>query len=642
MIPANPDEHRQQLIENVTYDFLSRRERGETLAAGEFAGEYPELMPDLIAALEAGLRRLRQAREANHVDVGVPSDPTAPYRPALRGYQFRREISRGGQGVVFEAVQESTGRIVAIKIVTGVSRSSVTRFEREVQALASIDHHGVVGIIDRGRTKEDAYFLVMDYVEGSDLDAWSASLDRGVQNQRRIVAVFIAVATAMQSAHARGIVHRDLKPSNIRITTGDQPCVIDFGLALLTDSDGRTQQRRHDITLTGDIVGSIPWSSPEQAGGGRAISAASDVYSLGVMLYQILLGRFPYAVDGPLHQTTRNICEVAPTIPSRNYRAPFGPLPPSLSAIILQCLAKKPSERFDSAGSLATALQSHIDGKYRSATGRHFRKNGLLAISALTVFGFIAWQTPQGPSDPSSVPAVALPMIDSQIGMKCVRVPAGVFSMGSPRSEAEHDQSEERRSVTIDRAFDLGITEVTRGQYRSVMGALPSGVLDGSDELPVDRVSWTEANRFCERLTQREGRRFRLPTESEWEYACRAGSQTPFSGSNQLADVAWFKGNSGGRLHRVASKSANRWGIYDMEGNVQEWTGSEFALKPTTTASNTISTSSTVAKALRGGNAFDPAEECRSAARTGALSSFSASGVGFRVAADIQMRSDTK
>jgi len=172
----------------------------------------------------------------------------------------------------------------------------------------------------------------------------------------------------------------------------------------------------------------------------------------------------------------------------------------------------------------------------------------------------------------------------NSIGIALLEIPAGKFQMGSPASEKDHQSNEQAVAVTLTRPFWLGKTEVTQGQWEAVMKTKPwggSGGKSGADH-PATHVNWDDATEFCKKLTQRErgngtlpaNEEYRLPTEAEWGYACRAGTTTAYSFGDEaakLGDFAWFSGNSGGAAHAVGTKQANPWGLYDMHGNVWEW-----------------------------------------------------------------------
>ncbi len=156
-----------------------------------------------------------------------------------------------------------------------------------------------------------------------------------------------------------------------------------------------------------------------------------------------------------------------------------------------------------------------------------------------------------------------------------VLIPAGTFLMGSPKGEARTDKDsafEKQHKVTLTQPFYLGKYELTQAQYAKVMGTNPSRTK--GDNLPVHNVAWKDADEFCRKLSKQLGRPVLLPTEAQWEYACRAGTTTAYHSGNTIADldrVGWHAGNSGGRLHAVGEKLPNAWGVYDMHGNIREF-----------------------------------------------------------------------
>jgi len=233
--------------------------------------------------------------------------------------------------------------------------------------------------------------------------------------------------------------------------------------------------------------------------------------------------------------------------------------------------------------------------------------------------------------------------ITNSIGMKLVLIPKGTFTMGEPIQGGTFKMGQEQleHEVTISKDYYLGVYEVTQAQYEKVMGENPSyfqgdkaaerhpqtGRIvkdgDGSNH-PVERVSWYDAVKFCQRLSElpeekKAGRVYRLPTEAEWEYACRAGSKTYYSfGDNpeSLGDYAWFGENSNGQTHPVGKKKPNAWGLYDMHGNVWEWCSDRYSGRyPTGAVTDPVGPKEGSARVNRGGSWGGGAALCRSAHR---------------------------
>jgi tetratricopeptide (TPR) repeat protein/predicted Ser/Thr protein kinase len=280
---------------------------------------------------------------------------------SLPGYTIVRELHRGGQGVVYLAVQNSTGRQVAIKLLNrelppGAGSTGVARFEREIDILSRLKHPNIVTVHDCGRDHGHV-FLVMDYVIGRPLDAW---VDRDRTPLAHTLEVFARICDGVNAAHLRGVIHRDLKPGNILVDDNGEPHVLDFGLAKLVEDSVGTPAATAPMTITGQFVGSLPWASPEQAEGRtESLDIRTDVYSLGVILYQILTGRFPYPVSGRLSEVVRHIAETNPTRPSTIERR----IDRELETILLKCLSKDPDRRYQSAGDLARDVRRYLAGE---------------------------------------------------------------------------------------------------------------------------------------------------------------------------------------------------------------------------------------------------------------------------------------
>ncbi|MCU0918535.1 MAG: bifunctional serine/threonine-protein kinase/formylglycine-generating enzyme family protein [Planctomycetes bacterium] len=224
--------------------------------------------------------------------------------------------------------------------------------------------------------------------------------------------------------------------------------------------------------------------------------------------------------------------------------------------------------------------------------------------------------------------------ITNSIGMKLVWIPPGEFLMGSPQSEeGRFDGEGPQHRVTLTRGFYLGVYEVTQRQWLSVMGRNPSGFQ--GDDLPVETVSWEEAVEFCRKLSVKEGVAYRLPTEAEWEYACRAGTTGRYGfgdSDSSLGEYAWYESNSGNQTHAVGQKRPNAWGLHDMHGNVWEWCQDWYGEYASGSVPDPLGPASGGDRVSRGGSWLNGARDCRSAFRAWDTPDDRGSYLGFRLA----------
>jgi len=234
------------------------------------------------------------------------------------------------------------------------------------------------------------------------------------------------------------------------------------------------------------------------------------------------------------------------------------------------------------------------------------------------------------------------PAITNSIGMKLALIPPGEFLMGSPDSDDAWDREKPQHRVRITQSFYLGMYEVTQAEYERVMGKNPSHFKSGPDA-PVEGVSWDDAQEFCQKLSElaeekEAGRRYRLPTEAEWEYACRAGTTTRYSFGDDpasLGEYAWYADNSDRKTHPVGEKKRNAWGLHDMHGNVCEWCADwygkdYYAGSPPDDPPGPDGASERV---IRGAHWRDSAGVCRAAVRGRFVPRHRDGYLGFRVAA---------
>ncbi len=227
----------------------------------------------------------------------------------------------------------------------------------------------------------------------------------------------------------------------------------------------------------------------------------------------------------------------------------------------------------------------------------------------------------------------SLPPFRNDLGMEFVFILPGSFMMGSPKNEPGRSDDEILHNVTLTKGFFMQTTQVTQKQWKSVMGNNPSHFKE-CDDCPVENVSWDDVHEFIDKLNKKKGHTYRLPTEAEWEYACRAGSETAFcfgDDESQLEHYAWYDRNSGGRTHPVAQRNPNAWGLYDMHGNVWEWCQDWYGNYYADSVTNPEGSSTGSDRVFRGGCWYDYARRCRSANRNSNAPCNRNSCLGFRL-----------
>jgi formylglycine-generating enzyme required for sulfatase activity len=413
--------------------------------------------------------------------------------------------------------------------------------------------------------------------------------------------------------------------------------------------------------------------APEQALDARAVDARADIYSLGCCLYYLMTGQRVY--KGATAMETMLEHRDAP-IPS--LRAVRPDCPPALDALFRRMIAKKPQDRPASMDEVIAELEC-----VRRAVTRpipFYRKHrvvlaGILAaVLLLGVFISPLLLPTKADPDPSPDPKAAPAPVDvsdvKKPAIELVRIEPGKFFMGSSEDEKDALPDEmPRHEVRITRGFLLGKFEVTQEEYQQVMGVNPSAfsargrktdqVKDNDTKRhPVESISWGDAVAFCNRLSERHGfepyyrveknvvtvrggKGYRLPTEAEWEYACRAGSDTRWSFGSDVRDLdhhAWHAGNSNDLTHAVGTKKPNAWGLFDMHGNVPEWCWDRYDERyyQKSPASDPPGAGSGAARVYRGGGWNNSGSQMRSATRIHLGEVYSVlTVVGLRVARDL-------
>ena len=524
--------------------------------------------------------------------------------------------------------------------------------------------------------------MIMHYAPGETLSAWRRRFAGGRVPVEKAIEVCRQIADALDYAHRQGIVHRDIKPGNVVVNEKNGAVdvqVLDFGLAeQIRTSLSRTSRARIDTS------GTRPYMAPEQWTG-RDQDGRTDQYALAVVLYELLSGDVPFGYafstgdvaimeHKVLHEPVLSLNDLSET----------------QNRILRKALSKEPADRFRTCRAFLGAFAgrtSSIDEGADSDSEKRFDEGDprsfgdALRRSLRMLLPFLraalrrVWDllrpvldrlldalasTPLGrcihrraPAPRTTAPAtqksgggysssVPLPPptitpVDLGDGLtfEMSELRPGDYSMGSPHSEPGRRPGETLHKVQITNPFQLAAAPVTRGKWRAIMQREPPGHA-GDDELPVTNVSWDDVHTFLDVLNARHairGYEWRLPTEAQWEYACRAGSTGPYAGTGRIDDMAWYAGNSGSAIHPVRQKKPNAWGLYDMHGNVWEWCEDAWS----DSLGRDDKTDPFVAgtdreRVARGGSWNHSAALCRSACRMKMPRSARFDNLGFRVA----------
>jgi eukaryotic-like serine/threonine-protein kinase len=282
-------------------------------------------------------------------------------------YEMQEPIGRGGMATIYRAVDLRMGRVVAAKILREVYSTDpkfVTRFQREARAASALAHPNIVQVYDYGQSG-DNYYIVMEYVDGSDLRRYLKK--NGILTNDRVIQIAHDVALGLGAAHKLGIVHRDVKPQNIMLNDHGLVKLTDFGIASMY-KDAEAER----LTTTGMTLGTVQYYAPEQAQG-EIVSPAADVYALGIVMYEMLTGRTPFDGDTPVTVAMRHIQDIPEPPSVYNSR-----ITPGLERIILRCLEKDPRDRYRDGNALAYALEN---------LGRPGRRNGSTVSSGSSTRG---------------------------------------------------------------------------------------------------------------------------------------------------------------------------------------------------------------------------------------------------------------
>jgi len=595
-----PDDERAQILRRlVPLDMDYRRLAGQEPHVAEYRARFPELGDDATelsdgrVSADEFLARLRRwavlpeaaladelSRDGTVAERGrrlVAAGLLTPFQAnqlalprgvplAWDDYVLLDRLGAGGMGTVYRAWHRRLGRVVALKTTAGrPTPDRRARFEREARAAARLDHPNVVAALDASEANGRLY-LVMEWLDGRDLAR--VVREDGPLSPDLAIGYIRQAALGLGHAHERGVIHRDVKPANLLLDPAGAVRVLDLGLARLDETEA------DPATMTGMVLGTRDYLAPEQLLDPSRVDGRADVYGLGCTLTFLLTGRPPGAT------------------------ARLAGVPAGLAALLRRMVAPSPDDRPASMAAVVAALD---------AVGRP-RRWPWFAFAGLVVVAALAWAfwPPARRPEPGPPPAIeAYPLAD----------PAGyqrrwAAHLGLPVEHRDADgmtfafvPPARLGDVTLSRPFYLATTETTTGAFRRFVADQPAGfktfaeretgwgIVGGewvmrpgyswrdvgelalADDHTAMNVTGEEAARYCRWRTGPE-RLYRLPTEAEWEHACRAGGLGRWcfgDDVSRLAQFAWYDENAGVRPRPVGQLRANAFGLYDVHGNRSEW-----------------------------------------------------------------------
>ncbi|MEM8676586.1 MAG: bifunctional serine/threonine-protein kinase/formylglycine-generating enzyme family protein [Cyanobacteria bacterium P01_G01_bin.67] len=582
----------------------------------------------------------------------------------MNRYRAVALLGQGGFGRTFLAVDEfkpSKPRCVIKQFLPEVKSAKAIKkatelFEREAASLDELGQHQQIPELLAFFDQEERKYLIQEFIDGEDL--LKELKTAGVFSQQQIKDLLDDLLLVLKFVHDNNVIHRDIKPENIIRRKQDGKLVlVDFGAA--------KEAIAAEISQAGTIIGSVAYIAPEQAAGKAKF--ASDLYSLGATCLHLLTGIEPTK----LFDTAEG---------EWNWRSHLqdNEVDYELSHVLDKLVEGATKRRFQSvaevqqtlAGEISPAISAPHTVPRRSRQHHSSSKPKISRVKQrvhkldlqVMEFEFITIA-----NDPCVImgKAMSLPTrryqakakyitlnLGNNITLDLIGIPGGKFIMGSPETESEREAEESpAHSVSI-RPFLMSKYPVTQAQWWAVMENNPSRFAEqniASSKKPVEKVSWSDCNQFCKQLSQLIGREFRLPTEAEWEYACRGKTQSAFHfGSTISTDLANYNGEdtygSGAegenrqKTTDVDLFSANQFGLYDLHGNVAEWCAdtwhSSYHDAPND-GSAWVSNNPKELRVLRGGSWLHLPGSCRSAQRFKSSPSNKSDAFGFRIATSI-------
>ncbi len=573
-------------------------------------------------------------------------------------YRALKILGQGGFGRTFLAIDEDRPSkpycVIKQFLPQAQGTASVSKaakmFEEEAIRLDELgENHDQIPSLLAHFTVDDRQYLIQEFIDGSNL---LDELKLGVFSQDKVKQVLFDLLNVLKFVHSRKVIHRDIKPANIILRQSDRKLVlVDFGAA--------KQVFNSQLSMTGTAIGSAAYSAPEQWRGKPKY--ASDLYSLGVTCVELLTNVSPTKLfdidegDWIWRKFLKN-----------------NPVDQKLAAVLDKLIQPAMKRRYESVDEVLSDFEEfQLHPKLTTETSIvdipetyiPTKKNQVVKSQPTELQLTEEFPTPEKPEQSTfgqpvrpvtakksisgSASIVGLPKtvtedLGAGIRLEMIAVPIGSF------------RNESGETIEIRKPFYMGKYPITQSQWQALMntnlwqeivGRTSNPSRFKGKDYPVERVSWHDCQEFIQKLNRKTGRNYRLPTEAEWEYGCRAvtSEQSPITDycfgddDDKLGIYAWYKLNADGQTHPVGQKQPNKFGLYDMHGNVWEWCEDDQAVQSQTTQSQqSLRRRSSTQKYLRGGSWFNEPRDCRSAAHFEQSPMSHLNTVGFRVICTLQ------
>ncbi|MFN7283730.1 MAG: SUMF1/EgtB/PvdO family nonheme iron enzyme [Dolichospermum sp.] len=618
-------------------------------------------------------------------------------------YRAIIELGRGGFGVTYQINEIAKNQTKVLKVLTNNQPKAIELFKQEATVLSQLNHPGIP------KVEPDAYFVyfphesrnsihcfVMEKIEGIDLEKYMQNRKDGIK-QPLAIHLLKDLVIILEQVHNQNFFHRDIKPSNIMLRAENaQPVLIDFGTV--------RQVTETVVNQNGQVTAivSAGYTPPEQINNNAV--PQSDFFALGRTFVYLLTGKKP--LDPAIYDSDHDILNW------RSHAPQISPMLADLLDDMMQRLYKDRPQNIKQISQRLAAIEKALQQpqikpqlQKTKFPRRVFIKVGFIigtftiAVAGKNIFKnlfnnqdhkqttpktttSINTSTPELTTSPNSTPENTTSSsnlktfkfevvttdakgnitnrrnttakyftedLGNGVFLEMVKIPGGKFLMGSPTNEAKRSDNESPQHQVTVPSFWIGKYQLTQEQYQAIIGTNPA-YFKGKKR-PVERVSWNDTVTFCQRLSQRTGKHYRLPSEAEWEYACRAGTTTPFYfGETITPELVNYdsnhvyasapKGQYRNQTTDVGNFPSSAFGLYDMHGNVWEWCRDDwhgnYTNAPNDGSAWIIQIGDTGdIKVTRGGSWFNSSSDCRSANRSGIERVYGDDLLGFRVAVSL-------